>query len=444
MFSSKGSSCFLHFHPKKRSKTPQTPSKSLSSHNPSLSTLPLVEGLPLNAESSTDIPITKAQHLKKAFDGLEPQVSTFLTKAKPDWVVFDYAPHWLPSLASNLDIPCVYFSLFNAANLAFIGPPWALLSNEEARTRLEDFTVVPKWVTIPSNIVYRVHELLQYFKGAQQNVSGVTDIYRFGVTIRDCEFVALRSCDEFEPEWIKVLTDLYKKPVIPIGSLHPTLQDREIKSEDEENKWFEISEWLDKHKPESVVYIALGSEATLTRQQINELALGLERSELPFYWVLRQTPESTNEVLDMLPIGFEERIMGRGMVCTSWVPQVRILGHKSVGGFLTHCGWNSVIEALGYGRVLILLPIMNDQGLNSRLLERKKLGLEIPRNDLDGSFTNESVTESLKIVMVEKEGNAFRKKAREMAEVFGDKKRMNGYINNFVEYLKQHRHCRIF
>ncbi|KAL2473874.1 UDP-glycosyltransferase 91C1 [Forsythia ovata] len=105
----------------------------------------------------------------------------------------------------------------------------------------------------------------------------------------------------------------------------------------------------------------------------------------------------------MLPDGFQD-IKDRGMVCMKWAPHVKILSPPAVEGFLTHYGWNSVIEELGFGRVLILLPIMNDQGLNARLFQDKNVGLEIPRNEKDGSFTRDSVAKSASLAMVREEG----------------------------------------
>lgn len=122
---------------------------------------------------------------------------------------------------------------------------------------------------------------------------------------------------------------------------------------------------------------------------------------------------------------------------TEWVPQVKILRHPAIGGFLTHCGWNSVVEALSFGRVLILFPIMNDQGLNSRLLQEKKVGLEIPRNVKDGSFTAEAVAETLRFAVVSADGKQLRNNAKGMRSLLGDTNRNLSYIDSFVSYLAE-------
>ena len=142
-----------------------------------------------------------------------------------------------------------------------------------------------------------------------------------------------------------------------------------------------ITNWLDKQKQNSVIYAAFGSEAKLKSTQVHEIALGLQMSQLPFIWALRDP--------NGLPEHFEERIKGQGIICKGWAPQVSILAHPSVGGFLTHGGWNSIVEGLAYGLKLVLLPLMFDQGLNARDMVDRGIGIEVDRDETDGSFTGD-------------------------------------------------------
>ncbi|KAJ8773327.1 hypothetical protein K2173_028504 [Erythroxylum novogranatense] len=379
--------------------------------------LPHVPNLPPNAESSADVTYSKQQLLKKGLDSLKQPLTAFLESSRPDWVIFDYASHWLPSTAKMLGISTAFFSLFTASCLCFICPPSVAINGENSRSKAEDFTVVPEWVPFESTITYRLYEVTKYVEKTEEDVSGPSDDVRFGVSAGECDVVLIRSLPEFEPEWFNLLQELYKKPIVPVGFLPP------IPFEDEET-----DDWITR----SVIYVALGTEVALTREEVHELAFGLEKSMLPFVWVLKDAPGSTENVLEMLPDGFKERVNDRGLVYRGWVPQANVLSHESVGGFLTHCGWNSVIEGLTFGKALVLLPFINDQGLNARLLEEKKLGREVPRNEHDGSFTRESVAESVRMATV---GNT----AEELRDLFIDENRNNGFIEMLVKQLQEGR-----
>ncbi|KAF2299805.1 hypothetical protein GH714_003534 [Hevea brasiliensis] len=368
--------------------------------------LPSMPGLPPSAENTSDIPYSKQQLLKKAFDLLEQQLTTFLQSTKPDWVIYDYPSHWLPSIAADLGISTAFFSLFTAAALTFVGPPSMLMHDGDSRSAAEDFTVVPKWVPFESNVMYRIHEVTKYVEKTKEDETGPNDTVRFGFAVGKADLVIIRSSPELEPECGR--------------------------------EWAYIKEWLDKKEAESVVYVALGTEGALSQEEVSELAFGLEKSRSPFFWALKSSPGSTQNVLEMLPDGFEERVKHQGIIYKEWAPQVKILGHKSVGVFLTHCGWNSVVEGLSFGRVLIMFPMLNDQGLNARLLQGKNLGLEIPRNQLDGAFTSDSVAELLRKDKID--GSPNTKKIRGL---LGDRDRNNQLAAAVVHYLEEGRTSRL-
>ncbi|ONK78233.1 uncharacterized protein A4U43_C02F16000, partial [Asparagus officinalis] len=208
-----------------------------------------------------------------------------------------------------------------------------------------------------------------------------------------------------------------------------------------DDKWCEVAEtsvldWLSKQRSRSVVFVALGSELALSSEMLHQLALGLEMSKVPFVWALRKPASSLNDE-DLLPKGFEERCKSCGIVVKGWVPQVKILGHESVGGFLMHSGWGSVIESLHFGLPLVMLPIAVDNGINTRTITEKGISVEIERNEEDGSFTKEAVAKALTGVMVEEEGGKYRRRAEELKDVFTDKDRQEKYVNEFIQYLNE-------
>uniref|UniRef100_A0A5B6ZI97 Soyasaponin III rhamnosyltransferase n=1 Tax=Davidia involucrata TaxID=16924 RepID=A0A5B6ZI97_DAVIN len=370
------------------------------------------------------------KYLKLAYDALQQPITHFLESSRPDWVLFDFAPYWLGPIAAQLDISTAFFSIFIAAVLAFVDPP--SVSCDHGRTKPEDFTVPPKWIPFSTTVACRLFEVLRMNGDDGEKVS---DLYRIGATIEGCDVVAVRSCSELEPEWLQLLTELYRKPVIPVGLLPTTGGGG---GEDMTDRWRATKEWLDKQAKGSVVYVAFGSEVKPNQTELTEIAHGLELSGLPFFWVLRNRRGLADTELTELPEGFEERTKGRGVVCTSWAPQFEILSHDSVGGVLTHSGWSTVVEAVQFERALILLTFLLDQGLHASFLVEKKMAYLIPRDERDGSFTGDLVAESLRLVMVAQEGKMYRDKVKEMRGLFGDRDRQDRYVDNFLGFLLSH------
>ncbi|XWS70035.1 hypothetical protein CRYUN_Cryun03dG0014600 [Craigia yunnanensis] len=425
----KGHHIYYISTPKNISRLPKLPPHLCSNITFIPLPLPQVDSLPPGVESTSELPIHKVPYLKKAHDKLEAQLTEFLKKStQVRWIIHDFAPHWLPPVATQLGINLVYFSIFCASTIAFTGPPSEMLS----RQRPEDLTVVPVWMDYPNNIAFKLHEMVSH----QQCMDSVSDFERFRTTLLSCKILALRSCFEIEPDALRVLSKIHQKPIVPLGLLPPSLPSNEDKGD---GNWEAINKWLDSKQEKSVFYVALGSEVSLSPEFMHELASGIEKSGLPFIWVVRNRPLVEGQLVeDIIPPGFEERVSDRGLILPGWAPQLRVLAHSSVGGFLTHCGWSSVIEALGFGVPLILFPVASaDLGLVSRLMHDKKVGLEIERNDLDGSFTSDLVAESIKRVMVDPQGSQLRANAYAMKEIFGNVELSNKYLDEFTRSIEE-------
>ncbi|KAK4742923.1 hypothetical protein SAY87_000924 [Trapa incisa] len=315
--------------------------------------LPSVENLPENAEATSDLTYDKVQHLKVAYDLLQKPVAGLLASLAPDWVLYDFAPYWVGPIARKLGIKTAQFTIFTAFTLVYAGPPWSSKGGDY-RKKPEDFTVAPKWVPFHTSVAFSYFAINKIFDDViKMNKSGVSDLYRLGAGQEGADIIATRSSYEVEPEWLKVLEELMQKPVFPIGQLPPRSND--LNAEEENEAWECIKQWLDSHNKGSVIYVAFGSEAKPSEDEATQIALGLEDSGMPFFWVMRAQLGSSDKDRIKLPDGFEERVKGRGIVWSTWAPQLKILAHDSVGGFLTHSGWSSVVEALSFGRALILL-----------------------------------------------------------------------------------------
>uniref|UniRef100_A0A7N0V6N4 Uncharacterized protein n=1 Tax=Kalanchoe fedtschenkoi TaxID=63787 RepID=A0A7N0V6N4_KALFE len=402
--------------------------------------LPPDEGLPLDAEATIDVPYDKVHYLKRAYDGLQREMTNFLEGSAPDWILQDFAAHWLCPLAKRLEIGCAFFSIFSSSFLCVAGPPPIsdLLKMEDYRTAPEHFTVPPRWIPFQTSVAFRTYEIMKVFDYVQHaDPSLVTDLCRTEMVVRGCDLICVRGCYEFDPEWIQLLEKLHGKPVLPVGQLATSVSNQEV-DESIKEEWLTIKAWLDNQDPASTVYVSFGSEAKPSQEEVTELSNGLEMSGLPFFWALRTRRGSSDEDVVKLPEGFEERVAGRGLVYTSWVPQLKILNHESVGGFLSHSGWSSVVEALQFGKALVLITFLADQGINARILEEKSMAYSVPRRESDGWFSRESVAQSLRLVMVEEDGITYRDKAKEMSKLFGNRLLQDGYVDNLLDYLQSH------
>ncbi|KAM7512439.1 hypothetical protein LguiB_011314 [Lonicera macranthoides] len=173
--------------------------------------------------------------------------------------------------------------------------------------------------------------------------------------------------------------------------------------------------WLDQKLAEGkpIMYVAFGSQAEISEEQLEEIKMGLEKSEASFLWVLGRNGSGLGE-------GFEDRVRERGLVVREWVDQREILGHKSVQGFLSHCGWNSVLESVCARVPILAWPMMAEQHLNARfVVELISIGLQVETIDgsVRGFVKSEGLEKTVRELMEGEMGKEARKKVKEVGEV---------------------------
>nr|WME87920.1 C-glycosyltransferase [Bergenia purpurascens] len=158
-------------------------------------------------------------------------------------------------------------------------------------------------------------------------------------------------------------------PILPIGPLKP------FSFEKDQNQYLS---WLDNQPAESVVYVSFGSRTAMSEDQIRELGIGLERSKHRFLWVLKSSKvdkEDSKDLKELLGNFFLERTSNQGIIVKRWVNQEEILAHPAIGGFINHCGWNSVSEAAWQGIPILAWPQHGDQRVNAGVVEKVGLGI---------------------------------------------------------------------
>ncbi|CAM0913008.1 unnamed protein product [Alopecurus aequalis] len=382
--------------------------------------LPRVDGLPDGAESTNDVPGDDRELHWKAFDGLAAPFAEFLAAAcankatRPHWIIADSFHHWAAASALEQQVPCAMLLPSAAMLVSLFKPSAAPVPRHEQETASA--------ITNPG-------------------ASGMSIFQRFTLTIERCTVGAIRSCVEWEPEMFPIAVAIFGKPLMPLGLLPPSPVGGRRAAGSEEHT---TVRWLDAQPSKSVVYVALGSEVPLSVEQVHELALGLELAETRFLWVLRKPSGVTvldddDDGSDMLPPGFQKRMHALALVTTGWVPQMSILAHASVGGFLTHCGRGSLVEGLLFGCPLVLLPIFGDQGPNARQMELNKVGLQVAREEKDGSFDRHGIASAVQAVLVDGEARrGFVVGAAKMNEVVADNELHDRYIDEFIRQLRSY------
>ena len=191
-------------------------------------------------------------------------------------------------------------------------------------------------------------------------------------------------------------------------------------------------QWLDSQPPASVVYISFGSFASLTQEQLSELASGLIASNKNFLWALRASEQQK------LPWHFIKHLGDKGLV-VSWSPQLAVLAHESVGCFVTHCGWNSTLEAISLGVPMVVVPQWTDQPTNAKYVE-DVWGVGVrARADKKRVIVGREIKRCIREVMDGKKSGEVKrnaKKWRELAEkAVSEGGSSDENLNEFVEFL---------
>nr|QLF98862.1 2-hydroxyflavanone C-arabinosyltransferase [Scutellaria baicalensis] len=180
--------------------------------------------------------------------------------------------------------------------------------------------------------------------------------------------VLINTFTWLEPEAVEALKRNGVDHILPIGPLEA------IKAEESDMDL----PWLEEQAPKSVLFISFGSRGAHTKEQLREFAAALEKSGWRFLWVLKSGKvdrEDKEETEDILGSSFLERTKNRGVVIKGWADQERILAHSAIGGFVSHCGWNSVVEAAKLGVPVLAWPPHGDQRVNAEVVEKVELGL---------------------------------------------------------------------
>ncbi|KAJ1278455.1 hypothetical protein BS78_04G080600 [Paspalum vaginatum] len=336
-----------------------------------------VDGLPQGIENFDQV--TDNTHFVPLFASLQKlagPLEAYLRALapRPSCIVSDWCNPWTAGVARSLGIPRLFFHgpscFYSLCDLNAIDHglhdrtsaagdeqekfvvPGMPVHVEVTRATAPGFLKEPRWAALRSECL----EAMRTADGAVVNTF---------VDLED-QFVACYEAALGKPVWALGPFCLSNRDADAIASRGNKLGVQQSA----------VTAWLDSKRTASVVYVSFGSLARKLPKLLFEVGHGLEDSGRPFLWAVKEAEVAAPEVREWLE-ALEARTAGRGLVVRGWAPQLAVLSHRAVGGFVTHCGWNSLLESVAHGVPVVTWPHFADQFVNERLAV-DVLGVGVP------------------------------------------------------------------
>ncbi|KAI5401185.1 hypothetical protein KIW84_065870, partial [Lathyrus oleraceus] len=297
---------------------------------------------------------------------------------------------WVTNVAFELNIPCaclwiqpctlysIYYSFYNHLN------HFPTLESPETDVEIPGLPLLkpqdlPSFV-LPTNDIKTLSNVL---KQMFQNM-------------KKLKWVLANSFYELEKDAIDSMAEIF--PITTVGPLVPPSLLGQDQIDDAAIEMWKpqdsCMEWLNQKPPSSVIYISFGSLIFLKEKQMLSIAKALKNTNKYFLWVMKD--KEGDEV--HLPEKFIEETKEKGLIVT-WCPQTRVLVHPSIACFLTHCGWNSTLEAITAGVPMIGYPQWTDQPTNAKLVSDVfRTGIRL-KPDSDGFVESEEVERAIEDIV---------------------------------------------
>ncbi|KAF7811002.1 scopoletin glucosyltransferase-like [Senna tora] len=394
-----------------------------TSHNIIINTLTirfpsLQFGLPEGCENADSIPSPSlAPNFFRAIQLLQEPLEQLLLHHHPDCLIANPFFPWATDSAAKFGIPRI---VFNAAG------SFTLCAMEHTRLYKPYKNVLSdsEPVVIP-NLPGEIKMTKMEVPGSMANENDENRAWaKLHAAMSEAELksfgVIVNSFCELE----QVYADHYKKVLgrkaWNVGPV--SLSGRDMKEKANRGREASIDEqeclrWLHSKQPNSVLYISFGSMTNFPKSQLKEIAMGLEASGQYFIWVVRsQKEDEEEEEEEWLPEGFEKRMEGKGLIIRGWAPQVLILDHEAVGGFVTHCGWNSTLEGVSAGVPMVTWPTGKDQFYNQKFVT-EVLGIGVAVGVEGDSVEKEAIEKAVRRIMEGEEAVEMRNRAKKFAKM---------------------------
>ncbi|GJN17755.1 hypothetical protein PR202_gb04851 [Eleusine coracana subsp. coracana] len=384
---------------------------------------------------------TPKHHIVQIFDFLgamkEPLRDFLRSLPAVDALVIDmFCPDAL-DVAAELELPVYFFYASAAGDLAvFLHMPSFQAKMTTSFQELGDDAVLSLPGAPPFKVVDMPADAIKDSEAAKL-------IWRMFERMPESDGILVNTFESLETRAVNALRDglcVPERATPPIYCIGPLV------SAGGAEKEHECIRWLDTQPDNSVVFLSFGSLGTFPKKQLQEMAIGLEKSGQRFLWVVRTPPGDDHKFGEPLPEpdlealltdGFLERTKERGLVLKSWAPQVDVLHHRATGAFVTHCGWNSTLEGITAGLPLLCWPLYAEQRLNKVfIVEEMKLGVEM-RGYNEEIVKAEEVETKVRWVVESEDGQALRERVAAAKERAVEALKEGGSSHAaFVQFLK--------
>lgn len=380
----------------------------------------IADGLPQDHTLDSNINHVVFNHMNSTMDGseLEMLIKRLNTRgnAPPvSCIVCNPFLPWARQVAKKMNIP---HALFWTQSTAVFSIYYHFKNEENWNSRLMSESVR---FEIPGLPELKLRDLPTPFRDTEERLQ----IYLRQLDgLSDVSWVLANTFYELEAQTIDLMRSTFGVPFSSIGPCIPLAFLDGVRNPHDArigaDPWQAadgVQEWLDKKPPSSVVYISFGSITVISAQQIYELALGIQYSGQNFLWVIRPPP-GHEDIGELLPANFMEETKGRGLV-VNWCVQLEVLSHPSVGIFMSHCGWNSTLEALSLGVPVLALGVWTDQTTNSKFVaDVWKAGVRMIKGE-DGTVGRDEIERCMRMAVdkTSKAGEELRKNAVKWKEL---------------------------
>ncbi|KAK9068164.1 hypothetical protein SSX86_012275 [Deinandra increscens subsp. villosa] len=336
--------------------------------------------------------------------------------------VVDFFCTCMIDVANEFNVPTYVFFTSNAAFLGFI--LYVKTLSDDLNKDVLELSNLDTEVSLPGFVKPVPTKV---FWSPVKTREGLNFVLQCSRKLREAKAIMVNTVLELETHAMESLSsDTNIPPVYPVGPvLNLDTSSGATKLVDDD-----AIKWLDSQPPSSVVFLCFGSMGSFDEIQVKEIARALEQSGHRFLWSLRRPPSDLTTRIPsdyedpsvVLPEGFMERTCGIGKVI-GWVSQVRVLGHNAIGGFVSHCGWNSLLESLWFGVPSATWPIYAEQQMNAfEMVVELGLAVEIKLDYLKNLsdpkattvvVTAEEIESGIRRLMKD---NEVRTKVKEMSE----------------------------